>query len=247
MDADPQTRDALAGAIDGFGRRWNGYELHGVEHVPREGGCLLVLYHGLIPLDGWYLIARLYREHGILVRSLADRWLFRVPGLAEVAHLGGAIAGERAPAVRLLREGNVVLVSPGGVKEAIAGPDHMYELQWGQRLGFAQVALDAGVPLLPVFGENVEELYRAPWSASAPVRWVYRRSGIPIMPLVGLGALPFPVKVRTWIGPPVVPRTGESPASLRSRMALALQALIDEHQAPRPRLLRGLAARIKGE
>lgn len=246
MTPDPLVLDAIAGTVDGFGRHWNGYELHGAEHIPRDGGCLLVLYHGLVPLDGWYLVARLYREHGLFVRSLADRWLFDVPGLAQLANLGGAVAGTREAAVEMLGEGAPVMVSPGGVKEAIAGPRHYYRVHWGSRLGFAHVALEANVPLLPVFGENVEELYRAPWSGSPPVQWLYRRTGIPIMPLVGLGPLPFPVRVRTWIGRPLHPRPSEKADSLRARMELALQKLIDEHQPPRPRLLRGLADRLGG-
>lgn len=246
MPHDPLLLDALAGTVDRFGRNWNAYELHGAAHVPRDGGCLLVLYHGLVPLDAWYLVARLYREYGLFVRSLSDRWLFDVPGLSQLAAAGGAVAGTREAAVRMLRDGNPVLVSPGGVREAIAGPSHYYRVHWGSRLGFAHVALEADVPLIPVFGENVEELYRAPWSGTAPVQWLYRRVGVPIMPLVGMGPLPFPVKVRTWMGRPLHPRAGESAESLRSRMELALQGLIDEHQRPRPRLLRGLAERLGG-
>lgn len=246
MTLDPLALDALAGTVDRFSRAWNDYELHGVEHVPRDGGCLLVLYHGLVPLDGWYLVARLYREHGLLVRSLADRWLFRLPGVSAFAYAGGAVPGTREAAVDMLQQGSPVMVSPGGVREAIAGPNHYYRVHWGSRLGFAHVALEANIPLLPVFGENVEELYRAPWSGAAPFQWLYRTIGVPLMPVVGVGPLPFPVKVRTWIGRPLHPRPGESPESLRSRMELALQRLIDEHQGQRPRLLRGLAERLGG-
>ena len=246
MTPDPLVLDAIAGTVDRFGRRWNGYELHGAEHIPRDGACLLVFYHGLIPLDAWYLLARLYREHGLYVRSLADRWLFRVPGLAELAGTGGAVAGTREAALSLLMAGHAVAVSPGGVREAIAGPRDHYRLQWGTRTGFAHVAKEANVPLLPVFGQNVEEMYRAPWSSTAPVRWLYRRTGIPLMPVVGVGPLPFPVKVRTWIGRPLHPRPGESAEALRSRMEVALQRLIDDHQPPRPRLLRGLTERLGG-
>lgn len=246
MAPDPLALDALAGIVDRFGRRWNGYELEGAHRIPRDGGCLLVLYHGLVPLDVLYLVARLYREHGLFVRSLADRRLFAVPGLAHVVQAGGAVPGTREAAIALLREGSPVAVSPGGVREAIAGPQHHYRLHWGSREGFAHVALEANVPLLPVFGQNAEEVYRAPWSGSAPMRWLHRRVGFPVMPLVGMGPLPFPVKVRTWIGQPLHPRPSESAASLRARVESALQRLMDEHQPARPRLLRGLAERIGG-
>lgn len=243
MEHDPLVLDAMAGAVDRAGRAWNGYELRGLEHVPRDRPFLLVMYHGLVPLDGWYLLARLYREHGLHVRALADRWLFRVPGLARWCRAAGAVPASPGSALELLQEGHPVLVSPGGVREAIAGRARYYRVTWGQRRGFARLALAASVPVLPVFGENVEELYRAPLAGSAPLNALYERTRLPLVPVVGLGLLPFPVRVRTWIGPAVLPRPGEGPQQLRERVEASLQALIDDHQPGRPRLLRGLVDR----
>jgi 1-acyl-sn-glycerol-3-phosphate acyltransferase len=159
---------------------------------------------------------------------------------------GQAIPGEPEAACQLLREGHKLFVSPGGVREAIAGREWYYRVHWGQRLGFARLALRAQVPLVPVFGENVEELYRAPGVHARPIQALYERTRLPLVPIVGLGPLPFPVKIRTWIGPPVVPVAGETPEHLRDRTRDALQALMDAHQPRRPRLLRGLVERLRG-
>lgn len=243
MEHDPLVLDAVAGAVDRVGRVWNGYELRGVEHIPQDQPALLVVYHGLVPLDCWYLIARLYREHGIHLRALADRWLFRAPGLARLCRTAGAIPAEPGAALRLLRAGHLVIVAPGGVREAISGRSRRYRVTWGQRLGFARLALEADVPLIPVFGEGVEELYRAPLAGWAPLDALYEQTRLPLVPVVGLGALPFPVRVRTWIGEPLYARDTEGPGALRDRVEASLQALIDEHQAGSPRLLRGLVDR----
>lgn len=236
---DPLVLDAYAGLVDRLGRLWHGYEVHGAEHIPRQRACLLVFYHGLIPVDGWLLAARLYREHGLHVRALADRWLFRTPGLAALVRAGGAVPGEPDAAERLLRDGHAVLVSPGGVREAIAGRPRFYRVTWGERAGFARLAVKTGVPVLPVFGENVEETFRAPFAHARPFQAFYERTRLPIVPLVPVA---FPVKVRTWIGEPIEP--GDSPEALRDRVRDALQALIDRHQSARPRLARALAQRI---
>lgn len=245
MHADPLVIDALAGAVDRFGARWNGYRLDGVEHIPRDRGCLLVLYHGLVPLDGWYLLARLYREHGIRVRSLADRWLFQVPGLAWTARAGGAVVASPGAARRLLADGEVVLVSPGGVREALKGAPRRYRVTWGDRLGFARLALETGAPCLPVFGEHVEELYRAPLVHTRPFQALYEATRLPLVPVVGLGPLPMPVRIRSWIGAPIAPVPGEAPEALRDRVRDGLQALIDAHRGERPHLARGLWERIR--
>lgn len=44
----------------------------------------------------------------------------------------------------VLREGNSLAISPGGVYEAQFG-DHYYRLNWKSRIGFAKVAQEAKV------------------------------------------------------------------------------------------------------
>ena len=236
----------LCRGLDAFGRRWHDYEIRGDGHIPRDRPSLVVMYHGFMPLDGWYFIARMMLEHQVWMRSLTDRFLLRTPGLARLVAAGGAIAGEPDAAYRLLQEGHTVLVSPGGVREAIAGKSWHYRVHWQQRLGFARLALRAQVPLIPIFGENVEELYRAPFCDRRPFQAFFEATRVPIVPVVGLGGMPFPVKLRTWVGEPVVPRPEDTPETLKERTRQALQALIDQHQAPRPRLPRALWQRISG-
>ena len=244
MTADPLVLDAFAGLVDRLGRRWHDYQVCGAEQIPRDRGSLLVFYHGLVPVDGYLLTARLYREHGLFARALADRWLFELPGLSTLVRAGGAVPAAPETARSLLDAGYPVLVSPGGVREAIAGRPGFYRVTWGDRQGFARLALDAHVPILPVFSENIEEAYRAPFAHARLFQALYERTRLPLVPIVGLGLLPFPVKLRTWIGEPIEPRDGETAAALRDRTREALQALIDAHQGPRPRLLRGLVQRV---
>lgn len=45
--------------------------------------------------------------------------------------------------VQLLQDGEVVCISPGGVREALFSES--YELIWGNRQGFAKAALEANV------------------------------------------------------------------------------------------------------
>ena len=41
---------------------------------------------------------------------------------------------------KVLSEGNLIAISPGGVREALFG-DHNYRLIWGKRSGFAKAAI----------------------------------------------------------------------------------------------------------
>lgn len=52
--------------------------------------------------------------------------------------------GTREECLIALKNGHLVSISPGGVREALFS-DESYRLMWGNRKGFAQVALDAKV------------------------------------------------------------------------------------------------------
>lgn len=58
-----------------------------------------------------------------------------------------------------LNRGNLLAISPGGVYEAQFGNNY-YELLWQHRLGFAKVAIESKVPIIPMFTENVREGFR---------------------------------------------------------------------------------------
>lgn len=58
----------------------SGYEVRGMENLPSSGRCLIIYYHGAIPLDAYYLVARVTLDKGRLVHCVGDRFLERVPG-----------------------------------------------------------------------------------------------------------------------------------------------------------------------
>ena len=228
-----------------YGRVVHDFEINHLDRIPADKPALLIFYHGFMPLDVWLFGAEVHRQTGRTIRFLADRFLFKTPGLRRLVKLTGAVPGNRPDAVRMLNEGHLVGVSPGGVREALAGRDEHYRVIWGQRRGFAHVAIEAKVPIIPIFTENVEEIYRAPGADSAPVQALYERTRIPIVPIVGLGALPIPVKLRAWVGEPIPHDPEDTAEVLRDKAHDALQGLIDAHQyTGQRRILHALRERI---
>ena len=235
----------MLGPLLRFGEAWNAYEVREDHHIPRDRPALIVYYHGFIPIDAFYFGAWYYQRHGVLIRALADRLIFEIPGLAQLATAMGAFSGTREATLALLQQGHLVGVSPGGVREAIAGTANSYQLVWGDRMGFAAVALEAGVPIIPAFCENIDEAYRSPGVRRPSIQRFYERTRVPVVPFLGAGILPFPVKLRSWFGPPIVAAPGETPASLRERTRAAILALIAAHQSPPPRLPRAILQRLR--
>lgn len=52
--------------------------------------------------------------------------------------------GPKEECVSALKKGCLIAIAPGGVREALFS-DEMYTIIWGNRKGFAQVAIDAKV------------------------------------------------------------------------------------------------------
>ncbi|MGZ3724082.1 MAG: hypothetical protein ACXVA9_14160, partial [Bdellovibrionales bacterium] len=65
----------IAKAISSLGEYYNKYKIEGLENIPAEGGALLVMYHGLVPLDFWYMGLKIYLETKRHPAALVDRWL----------------------------------------------------------------------------------------------------------------------------------------------------------------------------
>ncbi|NWR72050.1 TMM68 protein, partial [Centropus unirufus] len=189
-------RRAMAGFWDIHARVWHGYELHGVENLP-EGPGILVYYHGAIPIDYFCFIAKLFLWKKRLCLSVADHFVFYLPGIKLLLEVIGIIPGTRERCLNALKNGYLVSVSPGGVREALFS-DESYQLLWGNRKGFAQVALDAKVPIIPMYTQNVREGYRT-FKERKFFRQLYESTRLPLVPPYG----GLPVKLRTYIGEPI--------------------------------------------
>lgn len=133
--------------------------LIGEHHVPRQGGALMVGNHALGGIDTVALTALLIVHTGRVPRFLGERNLWRIPGLSALLDAAGAIPGAPDTATRLLGEGELVIVYPGGIDDSFKLTSEAHTLEWGSRAGFARVAMRAGVPILPVPATGVDELF----------------------------------------------------------------------------------------
>lgn len=116
----------------------------GIENIPQNEPVLFVYYHGAIPIDIYYFISKILLLNSRLIHTVADRFLFKCPGWSIISDVLKVIPGTVQTCSAILKEGNMLAISPGGVYEAQFG-DSYYQLMWKKRVGFAKVALDAKV------------------------------------------------------------------------------------------------------
>jgi 1-acyl-sn-glycerol-3-phosphate acyltransferase len=141
--------------------RW-GFRLraHGLDNLP-DGGCVLAANH-TSNFDPWPLGMPLFpRRH---LRFMAKSELYWFP-LRLILDGGGAFpvrrgqgdAGAIETAVRLCRDGNIVVMFPEGTRRK-KGLRKKFEAR--PRTGAARIAKAAGVPLVPAAIKGADRLAR---------------------------------------------------------------------------------------
>ncbi|CAG5055371.1 unnamed protein product [Parnassius apollo] len=231
-------RLAICALWDAHGWLWHGYEVRGLENIP-DGPFLLIYYHGALPIDMYYLNARMLLFKRRYFHSIADRFMFKIPGWAMLLEGLCVIPGTVQTCVSVLRAGHPLAISPGGVYEAQFG-DHYYRLNWKSRIGFAKVALEAKVPIVPMFTRNVREAFRTVgWLRGLCLR-VYAATRVPLAPVYG----GFPVKLVTYLGKPIPHDDSLTPDQLQKKVARAIEEMVEEHQRIPGNILLALMERV---
>jgi 1-acyl-sn-glycerol-3-phosphate acyltransferase len=198
---DPElNRAVLMPAARALYRGWFRVQMRGLEHVPSAGPALVVANHsGVLPLDAVMLQVGLLDEHPAArsLRMLSADMVYSVPLLGWMARASGHVPASPEEAERLLGAGELVGVFPEGFKGIGKPFSDRYHLQRFGRGGFARIAIQTGVPLIPVAIVGAEEIYPmvADWPELAAKLNLPYFPITPLFPWFGLlGAVPLPSK-----------------------------------------------------
>ncbi|HMC52863.1 MAG TPA: lysophospholipid acyltransferase family protein [Acidimicrobiales bacterium] len=140
-------------------RSWFRVEWEGLEKIPQDGGALLVANHAAaIPSDAPVIMHGIEEELGRAVYGLAE-YIFRaMPFIGTLWSRVGGVPAHPENAYRLLREqGQLVLVFPEGAKGPGKTYGQRYRLSRFGRGGFVEIAMRAGVPVVPIAVVGAEE------------------------------------------------------------------------------------------
>ncbi len=190
-------------------KHWFRVEWEGLEKIPRTGGALLVANHAAaIPSDAPVIMHGIEEELGRPLYGLADFFFRTIPWVGTTWSRVGGVPAHPDNALRILRDqGQLALVFPEGTKGPSTTYADRYRLRRFGRGGFVEIAMRAGVPVIPIAVVGAEEsmpiLMRLPNLAKA--------LGLPYVPITAnmilfgpLGlALYFPVKFKLRVLDPV--------------------------------------------
>jgi 1-acyl-sn-glycerol-3-phosphate acyltransferase len=191
-------------------RWWLRAEWEGIEHVPLEGGALLVANHaGAIPSDAPVIMHGVETELLRPVYGLAENLFRQLPVIGTLWSRAGGVPAHPDNAYRLLHdERQLVLVFPEGTKGTGKLVKERYQLRRFGRGGFVEIAMRAGVPVVPIAVIGNEEAMPILWKSERLAKLV----GLPYFPITAnqfvygplLGYVaPLPAKFRVRVLPPV--------------------------------------------
>ncbi|HSO95140.1 MAG TPA: lysophospholipid acyltransferase family protein [Acidimicrobiia bacterium] len=191
-------------------RHWFRAEWDGLEHIPSEGGALLVGNHGgAIPSDAPVVMHGIETEIGRPLYGMADNLFRLVPVLGTLWSRTGGVPAHPDNAYRLLHdEQQLALIFPEGTKGTGKLARDRYQLRRFGRGGFVETAMRAGVPVIPLAVIGNEEAMPIVYKASRLARML-NLPYVPVTanqfvfgPVLGL-VVPLPAKFRIRVLPPV--------------------------------------------
>jgi 1-acyl-sn-glycerol-3-phosphate acyltransferase len=232
-------------------------KIRGLEHIPRDGPVLLIGNHsgGTLIADTFAFAFAFYTHFGAErpFYQLAHDLVLRIPAIAAGFRRYGTLPASHENAGRALDAGAAVLVYPGGDYESHRPSSESAEVDFGGRSGFVRLALDRGIPIVPVVAIGGQEtalfLTRGEWAAKTlRLDRLLRLKvlsvqlgppfGVTVLDLPGRIPLPSQVTIEVLPSFDVRERFGRNPdeekvsEGLTVEMQDALTALSEERDLP---------------
>lgn len=232
----PPTADRFYRAVHRIGARV-GVTVDGLRNLP-TGRALIVANHAF----GWDVMlpmAAVWVETHRPVWALGEHLWWKVPFLRRLAAAVGTVDGTPENVDQLLAREQLVMVLPGGLREAVKPRELRYRLLWGHRYGFIRAAIRNQAPIVPLAALGADEFFDFVGDAfRRGERWI-GRPGFPIPLPTRILPIPHLTPLRYVFGEPIQPPAVEladdksAQRRLRHEVEGALHELIEIELARR--------------
>jgi 1-acyl-sn-glycerol-3-phosphate acyltransferase len=175
-------------------RLYHRHEVVGMDRLPKRGKALLIANHSLATYDMILLIHAVYLQTGRFVRPLVDKLFYKFPFLGQLMDAVGCQSGTKENARQLLENRNLVLIAPGGMREALRPSSEKYQTVWDKRKGFIRISIETNTPIILAICPRADDLYQV--YPTKITKWMYKHLKIPFFLATGMGGTPLPKPVR---------------------------------------------------
>lgn len=237
------------GALFGPGRYFR-LEARNLGDVPPSPAMFVSNHSGgtTIP-DAWGFAIAWYRHFGMRrpLHLLGHELILATEATGKYFARRGVVRASTQTARQILTHfRRDVLVMPGGARDTWRPWSRRYEVEFGGRIGYARLALELGVPIVPVANAGAHDtlLVLSDGRRLARAIGLHRIVRADILPIhlslpwgLAVGPwphIPLPVKLRFQIGKAIVPAplqgsvpTEDEVRALDARVRAAVQAQLD--------------------
>jgi 1-acyl-sn-glycerol-3-phosphate acyltransferase len=203
-----------------FGISYFRADVRGLENIPPEGPVLLVGNHsgGTLIADSFAFSVAFYEHFGPQrdFFQLAHDLVFRTAGVRMLLSRWGTVPAAPENMKRALDRGAALLVYPGGDEETYRPSWQSTRIDFAGRTGFARLALEHEVPIVPVtaIGGQETALFLGRGRRVARALQLHRLARVKVLPpQLGppFGAtifdlpirFPLPAKITVSVGKPI--------------------------------------------
>ncbi|OQR92024.1 diacylglycerol O-acyltransferase 2 [Achlya hypogyna] len=229
-----------------YARLYFPHTLHQEEELDASKPHFFIAHpHGIIGMSVWMSfggdsihISRKNKDMDIALATVGIN--FRMPLWKDLLLGLGFVDASFSSMSNVLRRGRSACLVVGGAQEALESYPGSNRLVLNRRKGFVRLALQQGVPLVPVYTFGETDLYT---QLANPIGSILRAVQEKLMkkftfsmPILTSGPLPKATKLHTVIGAPVpVPRrevpTQAEIDEYHAKYITAVTALFEKHQA----------------
>jgi 1-acyl-sn-glycerol-3-phosphate acyltransferase len=217
---DPEHIRRTLPGMKAYAELYHRAEVRGLHNIPDDGPVLLVGNHsgGTLIADTFVFSAAFYEHFGPqrVFHQLAHDLVFRVPGARALVSRWGTVPASPEHMERALDLGAALLVYPGGDWETYRPSWESATIDFAGRKGFARLALEHNIPIVPVVAIGGQEtgLFLGQGSRVSRALGLDKALRLKVLPPVlgpPFGAtlldlplrVPLPAKITVTVGQPI--------------------------------------------
>ncbi|KAI3886327.1 hypothetical protein MKW92_016745 [Papaver armeniacum] len=144
----------------------DGQIVRGLEGIPSKGPVILVGYHMLMGLELPSIVGEILKEKKVMVRSIGHPMLFSPNNETssnelsrfDVMTIFGTLPVSPSHLHRLLSNNEIILLFPGGAREALHRKGEEYKCFWPEQPEFVRMAAKFGATVIPFGVVGVDDI-----------------------------------------------------------------------------------------
>lgn len=201
-----------------FMKFYHFYRVDGMKHIPTKGRAMILVNHSFATYDILLLSYTILDKLDRLPFGLADSNFYKNELIAQWMLKIGMLEANHENAEAVLAREEILMLAPGGTREAIRPKHEKYQIKWSDRKGFAKLAIKTQTPVILAACPGADNVYDVKPSPITDLAYKFFKFPLAFANGIGNTLLPRPVKLVHYIQAPLSPPAwtgaGEPPQDL---------------------------------